>query len=298
MKILVSGSTGLVGRPLVRNLVKDGHDVRLLVRRDSAGPGEVAWNPTTGSVRGEDLEGLDAVIHLAGEGIANKRWNEEQKKKTRDSRVIGTRHLSEALASLENPPSTLICASAIGFYGSRDIEPLTELSSPGNDFLAQTCQDWEIAADPAREKGIRVVHLRFGVLLSPEGGALAKMLLPFKMGVGGILGNGEQYMSWLALDDAVRVIRFCVDQKEIHGAVNSVSPQSVTNLEFTKTLGKVLGRPTIFPMPAFAARLAFGEMADALLLSSAKVLPSKLEGTFFEFAYPDLEGALKHLLNR
>ncbi len=297
MKVLVSGSSGLVGSALVPFLTTGGHEVVRLVRSDP-GEAEVRWDPEAGSVDTAGLEGLDAVVHLAGENIAAGRWTEEKKQRIRDSRVEGTRLLCETLAGLEQPPRALVCASAMGYYGDRGDEVLTEESDPGSGFLPEVCREWEAAAGPAAEAGIRVVNLRFGIILSPEGGALAKMLFPFRMGAGGRLGSGDQYMSWISLDDAVGAIHHALATETLEGPVNGVGPQPVTNAEYTKTLGRVLVRPTIFPMPAFAARLAFGEMADALLLSSARLEPARLQATGYAFQHPELEGALKHLLGK
>lgn len=296
MKILISGSRGLVGSSLAPFLTTGGHTVTRLVR-GTAGPGEIAWDPAKGVADPARLEGFDAVVHLAGESIAS-RWSEAKKARIRESRVAGTRSLAEALVRCANPPKTLVCASAIGYYGDRGSETLTETSAPGKDFLAEVCREWEAAAEPARKKGIRVVSLRFGVILSPAGGALARMLTPFKMGAGGKLGSGAQYMSWLTIDDAVGMIHHAIATPSLAGPVNAVAPNPVTNSEFTKTLGRVLGRPTIFPMPAFAARLLFGEMADALLLSSARVEPAALAKSGYRFRHAELEGALRHVLGR
>jgi hypothetical protein len=237
-------------------------------------------------------------VHLAGENIAAGRWTVEKKARIRDSRVKGTKTLCEALAQLSQPPKVLVSASAIGYYGDRGAELLWENSALGTGFLAEVCQAWEEATRPAMEKGIRVVLLRIGVVLSPAGGALAKMLLPFKLGLGGIIGSGKQYMSWIALDDVVGTIDHVLITDTLQGPVNAVAPHPVTNSEFTKTLRRVLRRPTLFPMPAFAARLAFGEMADELLLASTRVEPKRLIATEYRFRYPELEDALRHLLGR
>lgn len=297
MKILVSGSHGLVGKALIRSLTNDGHEVVRLVRRDRAfGALEIEWHPNQGHIDHEHLEGLDAVVHLAGESIASGRWNEQRKRAIRESRTKGTSLLSESLARLSRPPSVLLSASAIGFYGNRGDELLTEESAPGNDFLANVCVEWETLTKPAVEKGIRTVYTRFGIILDAHGGALAKMLTPFRLGLGGRVGEGKQWMSWIALNDVVAALKFLLSDKSIQGPVNVVSPNPVTNSEFTRTLGRALSRPTIFPMPAFAAQLAFGEMADALLLSSQRVEPSVLETKGFMFSWPTLEPALKHIL--
>lgn len=297
MKILVSGSHGLVGKALIHSLTTDSHEVLKLVRRARAvGEPEIEWHPNQGQIDAEHLEGLDVVVHLAGESIASGRWTESKKRAIRESRVKGTSLLSEALARLSRPPSVFLCASAIGFYGDRGDELLTEESAPGEDFLSSVCVEWENATKPAIEKGIRTIHTRFGIILDANGGALAQMLTPFRMGIGGRLGNGKQWMSWIALEDVVNGLKFLIAHKSAHGAVNFVAPNPVTNAEFTKTLGRVLSRPTLFPVPAFGARLAFGELADALLLSSQRVEPSVLEDKGFLFSWPTLEPALRHVL--
>jgi hypothetical protein len=299
MKILVSGSTGLIGSALVPFLTAGGHKVIRLIRAETR-PGQAAvhWDPAAGKIDSNALEGLDAVVHLAGENIAVRRWTPAQKARIRDSRVQGTRLLAQSLARLQQPPKVMVCASAIGFYGDRGEELLTEASAPGSGFLTDTCRDWEAAAQPASEKNIRVVNLRLGVVLNPGGGALAKMLLPFRLGVGGKIGSGRQYMSWIGIDDVVGVIHYALTTDELRGPVNAVAPNPVTNREFTKTLGRVLSRPTIFPMPAFAARLAFGEMADELLLASTRVKPARLQNSGYYFHHPRLEDALRHLLGK
>ena len=297
MKILVTGSHGLVGSALVSSLVEDGHEVVRLVRKESHfGAAEIEWHPEQGVIDAPRLDGLDAVFHLAGESIASGRWTDEKKRSIRDSRVKGTRLLSETFARLSQRPSVLVCASAIGYYGNRGDELLTEQSGPGNDFLASVCVEWEEATQPAVEKGIRTVNARFGIILDRKGGALAKMLTPFRMGIGGRVGDGRQWMSWIALDDVVAGLKFLLLDSAAKGPVNFVAPNPVTNAEFTSTLGRVLSRPTFFPVPAFGARLAFGEMADALLLSSQRVEPAVLEDKGFPFYWPTLEPALQHLL--
>ena len=292
MKILISGSTGLVGSAVLPVLESNGHSVVRLVRSSGSDAGSVHWDPMSGQLSTAQLEGIGAAVHLAGENIAARRWTPAQKAKIRESRVVGTRLLAETLAKLKAPPQTLVCASAIGFYGDRHDERLTEDSPPGTGFLADTCCQWEAAAKPAADRGIRVVYLRTGIVLASQGGALAKMLPPFRLGVAGIIGDGQQYMSWIALNDLVGVISYVLSNEKLRGPVNSVAPQPVTNHEFTKTLGRVLRRPTLFPMPAFAARLAFGEMADGLLLASARVEPKRLHDSGFRFRFPELEAAL------
>jgi uncharacterized protein len=299
MKILVSGSHGLVGTALIKSLTADGHEVVRLVRHKlEFGANEIEWHPNHDRIDASRLEGLDAVVHLAGESIASGRWTEEKKRAIRDSRVKGTTLLSQTLAQLSRPPAVLICASAIGYYGNRRDEVLTETSSPGNDFLSSVCVEWEEATRTASEKGIRTVNARFGIILDARGGALAKMLTPFRMGIGGRVGDGNQWMSWIALEDVVGGLKFLLEDVTAHGPVNFVAPNPVTNAEFTSTLGRVLSRPTFLPIPAFGARLAFGEMADALLLSSQRVDPAVLEDKGFPFYWPTLEPALRHLLER
>jgi uncharacterized protein (TIGR01777 family) len=299
LSVLVSGARGLVGSALVPFLTTGGHQVMRLTR-SAPRPLEraVAWDPAKGALEGAALEGFDAVVHLAGESIASGRWTAAKKARIRDSRVEGTRLLATALSRLSRPPGVLVCASAIGYYGDRGEEVLTEESGSGGGFLAEVCREWEAAADPARDKGIRVVHLRFGVIFSPAGGALAAMLVPFRLGAGGRVGSGRQYLSWIALDDAVGVIHHSLVTADLSGPVNAVAPSPVTNREFTKTLGRVLGWPTLFPVPALGARLAFGEMANELLLASTLVQPARLLASGYPFRYPELGGALRHLLGK
>jgi uncharacterized protein (TIGR01777 family) len=299
MKILISGSRGLVGTALIKSLEEDGgHEIFRLVRRAPNSRAEVEWSPDRYSIALARIEGFDAVVHLAGESIAEGRWTDEKKKRIRESRVKGTRLLGDALANLTVPPKTMISASAIGYYGNRDDEVLTETSAPGDGFLPEVCVEWENATALATEKGIRVVNTRFGIILDQKGGALAKMLTPFRMGIGGRIGSGKQWMSWIALDDVVGGIKFALKNEGLSGPVNFVAPNPVTNSEFTRTLGKALSRPTIFPIPAFGVRLAFGEMADALLLSSQRVDPACLNNSGYHFQYSQLASALNHVLDR
>ena len=303
MKVIVTGSNGLVGRALTGQLLAEGHEVTTLVRSGSRSTGEegvrpARWDPAADSIDAAALEGHDAAVHLAGEPIAEGRWDDEKKRRIRESRVRGTRLLAETLAKLERKPAVLVSASATGFYGNRGEETLTEESASGDDFLSEVCREWEKATLPASQAGVRVVHLRFGIILSRKGGALPKMLTPFKLGAGGRIGSGRQYWSWISLDDAVGAIRHALSEERLRGPVNAVAPRAVTNAEFTSTLGRVLGRPTIFPVPAFAARLAFGEMADALLLGGQRVEPRRLAESGYAFAHPELEGALRHALSR
>jgi uncharacterized protein len=299
MKIAITGSTGLVGYALVPFLTTGGHQVVRIVRSGGGTASDkVFWDPSKGQIDATRLEGLDAVVHLAGESIAARRWNAEQKSRIRDSRVQGTKLLCETLAGLKQPPKILVSASAIGFYGNQGDKECTEESLFGNGFLPQVCQEWEAATEPCNKAGIRVVPMRFGVILSPAGGALASMLPPMRLGLGGRIGNGRQWMSWIALDDAVGAIHHALVTDRLRGPVNAVSPHPVTNREFTKTLGKVLWRPTLFPLPAFMARLVIGEMADELLLSSTRVVPEALLNSNYRFLYGDLENALRHLLGK
>ena len=302
MNVLVTGSTGLVGSAVVASLTSDGHQVTRLVRTAPAsGAAEVYWEPDAKTITTPALEGLDAVVHLAGENIATGRWNPAKKRRIRDSRVQGTRLLCDALAQLVEPPKVLVSASAIGYYGDRGDRIMREENRPGRDFLAEVCRDWEAATAPAEERGLRVVHLRIGVVLTPDGGALHQMLMPFKLGAGGLIGHGQQYMSWIALDDVVGVIEHALTTDSLRGPVNAVSPHPVTNQEFTQTLGRVLKRPTIAPgfFAAFGARAQYGgEMVEALMLSSTRVEPVRLGGSGYEFRFPDLDGALRHLLGK
>jgi uncharacterized protein (TIGR01777 family) len=271
--------------------------VRRLVRSTPRpGQADIPWNPAARSIGTPALEGLDAVVHLAGDNIASGRWTAAKKASIRDSRVQGTAVLCEALAQLVKPPHVLLSASAVGYYGDRGETVLREESPPGTGFLAEVCQAWEAATAPAVQRGIRVVRLRFGMVLSQAGGALAKLLTPFRLGLGGVVGAGKQYMSWVALDDVLGVVQYALSTEALQGPVNVVAPQAVTNREFTATLGQVLRRPTRLPLPAFAARLLFGEMADALLLASTRVAPARLVASGYTLQYPELEAALRHLL--
>jgi len=296
MKILITGATGLIGTALKSYLTGQSHSTYMIVRRPAQSTKEIQWDPGAKQIDRAKIDGMDAAVHLSGENIAAGRWTPERKKAILESRVNGTRFLSEELASTPNPPKTLICASASGYYGDRGTEVLTEESGPGNEFLSDVCKQWEAAADPAREKGIRVAHTRFGIVLSPKGGALAKMLTPFKFGAGGPIGSGQQYWSWIALDDVVAAIDHAIHTESLQDGINTVTPNPVTNSEFTKALGCALMRPAFFPLPSFVAHLALGEMADELLLASCRMHPAKLIATNYVFRYPDLTGALYHLL--
>jgi len=304
MKIVVTGSTGLVGTALVPALVARGHEVVRLVRADAVSQDAVGnvsaakWHPERGEIDTAALAGCDAAVHLAGENISEGRWSDEKKRRIIESRRQGTRLLAETLARLTPRPRALVSASATGYYGDRGDEVLTEESASGKNFVAEVCREWESATEPAGAAGIRTVSLRFGIVLSGEGGALSKMLTPFKLGVGGKIGSGAQYYSWITIDDAIGVILHALENESLTGPVNTVSPQPLRNSEFTSIIGRVISRPTIFPVPAFAARLAFGEMADELLLASARAEPAKLQAANFEFKHPTLEGALRHLLGK
>jgi uncharacterized protein (TIGR01777 family) len=301
MKILVTGSTGLVGTALVKALASDGHTVCRLIRPQSKTTSgskdgfDVAWNPTTGELGGAGV-GPDAVVNLAGASIAGGRWTKKRKELLRTSRIDTTRALVHALAKMNARPRVLVSASAIGIYGDRGDEVLTEESKPGTDFLAGLAREWEAEAMKAEALGIRVVLARFGIILAKHGGALAKMLLPFKLGTGGRLGSGKQWMSWITLEDVVAIIRFAIENLAIRGALNVVAPNAEQNVEFTRVLAKALHRPAFFPAPAFALRLALGEMADALLLSSQRVKPQSLQKLGYNFVYPELLLALRSLL--
>jgi uncharacterized protein (TIGR01777 family) len=300
-RFLISGSSGLIGSALIPFLRSGGHTVVRLVRSRSQAKAKDAiyWNPEKGFPQGtSELEGFDGVIHLGGEGIADKRWSAQRKQRIRDSRVNGTRVLCEALSSLSAKPSVIVTASAVGIYGDTADEFVDESSPIGSGFLAEVGSQWEEATASAKDAGFRVVHARFGIVLSPLGGALKKMLLPFQMNMGGKLGNGRQYMSWVAMDDVIGAIHHALSHDQISGAMNVTAPAPVTNSEFTKTLAYVLGRFVGPPVPAFALRTMFGELADAALLSGTRVLPAVLQSSNYEFAFPDLEGALRHLLGQ
>jgi uncharacterized protein len=299
MNVLVTGSSGLIGAALLPCLSADGHQFTRLVRpKTRPGTNQLLWDPDAGRLDPAAIEGFDAIVHLAGENIASRRWTAEQKRRIRESRVKSTRLLAGTLAQLSRPPRTLVCASAVGCYGDRGDELLTEESLPGSGFLPQICREWEDAAELAAGRSIRVVKLRFGAILSVAGGALARMLPPFNAGLGGVIGSGRQYMSWIAIDDVTGVIQHGLVNETLSGPVNAVAPQPVTNREFTKTLGRVLSRPTLFAVPSFVLRLALGELAEALLLASARVVPARLQASGYTFRYPDLDGALRHLLGR
>lgn len=296
MKVLVAGSSGLIGTALCNKLAQEGHGVVRLVRRASETDGELLWDPEAGVLDGVALEGVEAVVHLGGRNIAGGRWTKKIKAELRRSRVQTTELLAATLAGLAAPPRVFICASAIGIYGDRGDEKLHEESGPGTGFLAELGQAWEGASVVAADAGIRVVHARFGIVLSREGGALAKMLTPFRLGVGGKIGNGRQYFSWIGLEDAVAALVFALGNEALRGPVNLTAPEPVTNAELTRALGRVLRRPTLLPLPALAAKLILGELAKEGLLASQRVLPRRLLDVGFEFAYPELERALRRAL--
>ena len=293
-RILVSGVSGPIGAALRPSLQQTGYAVTRLVRGSAAGADQIAWDPAK-PLAAEAVSGFEAVIHLAGEGIVG-RWTEAKKQRIRDSRVQGTQHLAAALAKAAQRPRVLISGSAIGYYGDRGEEILQEESTPGHGFLAEVCREWEAAAQPAAAAGIRTVNIRIGLVLSAAGGALQKMLPPFKMGVGGIVGSGRQWWSWIEVHDLVGAIHHILKTDLLQGPVNLVAPKAVTNAEFTKTLAAVLHRPAIFPVPAFAARLAFGQMADELLLASQRVEPTKLVESGYPFQHAELGKALTGIL--
>jgi uncharacterized protein (TIGR01777 family) len=295
-RILVSGSSGLIGAALLGALQTSGYEVTRLVRGAASGKGRIAWDPAQ-PLAPESVSGFDAVVHLAGESIVG-RWTQEKKRRIRESRVQGTRKVAEALAATPQRPRLLISASAIGYYGDRGEEMLHEGSPSGNGFLPEVCRDWEAAAEPATKAGIRTVQMRFGVGLSASGGALQAMLFPFRMGVGGKVGNGRQWMSWVDLNDAVGALQHVIKTDTLQGPVNMVAPNPVRNAEFTKTLSSVLSRPAVLPMPAFAASLVFGQMADELLLASQRVAPTKLMASGYVFQQTELRNSLERILNK
>ncbi len=298
MNILLSGSTGLVGTAVRSALGDAGHRVVCLVRRPPQSDAEVSWDPARGEIQADRLGDLDAVVHLAGENIAARRWTAEQKARIRDSRVAGTRLLCDALAAQSTPPQVFVGASAIGYYGDRGDAVMTETSTPGDDFLAETCVAWEAASDDLARGGTRVVRLRIGVVLSPHGGLLHRILPIFRLGMGGVLGPGTQYFSWIALDDVVGAVLAALADDRLSGPANATAPHPVTNREFTATLGRVLRRPTLVPVPAFGLRMLMGEMGETLALASTRVVPRKLLDHDFAFRFSHLEEALRHLLQR
>ncbi len=280
MRVAVTGASGLIGSHLVRSLEADGHQVTRVVRREATGPGEVGWDPREGTIDAAGLEGHDAAVHLAGAGLGDHRWTNGYKATVLDSRVAGTSLLAETLASLDRPPAVLASGSAIGYYGDRGDEELTEESAPGTGFLAEVVQAWEAAAAPARQAGVRVAFLRSGVVQSPDGGALKRLLLPFKLGLGGRIGSGRQWLSWVAIDDEVGAIRHVLATESVAGPVNLTAPNPVTNAEYTRTLGRVLHRPTVVPTPTPALQLLLGrELVSEMLLGGQRVVPAVLRAS-------------------
>jgi uncharacterized protein (TIGR01777 family) len=305
MRILVSGSTGFLGTALIQTLEKEGHTIARLLRPETGrsillgdSGQNVRWDPVAGEFDATAAEGADALVHLVGTSIAGRRWNASRKKLLRTSRIDATRHLMGALSKLQRPPRVIVAASAVGYYGDRGDEILSETSAAGRDFLAALCREWEAETARGVEFGARVVNLRFGIILAAHGGALLQMALPFKLGAGGRIGSGRQWMSWLTLAEAVSMIRFAIANSQLAGPANAVTPNPVQNSEFTRALAKALRRPALFPAPAFALRLALGEVADALLLSSQRVMPTMIEQNGYKFAHPDLAQALAEIFQR
>ncbi len=297
MRVLITGASGLIGKALQTSFAEKGYEMLLASRNAPTDDQHIQWSIEDGFTEPERLEGIDVVVHLAGENVSGLRWTDEKKKAIRDSRVLGTRNVVEAISKLKSKPKVLIASSAIGFYGERGDDEVTESSSPGDNFLAEVTKAWETESRRAEDAGIRTVLLRTGIVLSKDGGALATMLTPFKLGVGGVVGSGKQWMSWISLDDVVAIVNYAIENENVRGAINAVSPNPVTNEEFTKTLGEVLYRPTFIPLPGFAVGMIFGEMGEVLLLASTKVAPKRLEDAGFEFKYPELKAAIEHALS-
>jgi uncharacterized protein (TIGR01777 family) len=297
--VAVTGAGGLVGSALATSLRAAGHRVIQLVRRvPRSGEDALGWDPASGAITPAGALAADAVVHLAGDSIMGLRWTAAKKRRIRESRTTATRLLVQTLTRLPKPPAVLVCASGVGYYGSRGDEVLTEDSRPGTGFLADLAREWEGATAPAIARGMRVVNLRLGIVLSAGGGALVRMLTPFRLGLGGVIGSGTQWMSWIALDDVIGAIQHALATDSLRGPVNAVAPAPVTNAEFTRTLGRVLGRPTLMPLPAFAARLAMGEMADELLLASQRAVPARLQAAGYSFRHSTLETAVRATLGR
>ncbi|MFQ5696909.1 MAG: TIGR01777 family oxidoreductase [Myxococcota bacterium] len=298
LTLALSGASGLIGSALEPHLSRSGHRVLRLVRRPARGDREIPWEPGSGRLDGGRLQGIDAAIHLSGEPIAPRRWTERRRRAIRGSRIESTQLLSTTLAQLDPPPSVLLAASAVGFYGDRADQWLDESSAPGEGFLAQVCREWEAATRPARDAGVRVVNLRIGIVLSRAGGALAALLWPFRMGLGGPLGDGRQYQSWISLEDLLRAIHRALRDESLAGALNLTAPEPVPQAELARTLGRVLHRPSRLRVPAAWLRLALGEMADETLLASQRVRPARLLESGFHFHHPELEPALRAELDR
>jgi uncharacterized protein (TIGR01777 family) len=299
LRVAVTGASGLIGSHLVRSLQADGHQVTRLVRREATGPGEVRWDPGNGSIDAAGLEGHDAAVHLAGAGLGDHRWTNSYTATVLDSRVGATSLLAETLASLDRPPAVLASGSAVGYYGDRGDEELTEESAPGTGFLAEVVQAWEASAAPAARAGIRVAFLRSGIVQSPDGGALKRLLLPFKLGLGGRIGSGRQWLSWVAIDDEIGAIRHVLADESVAGPVNLTAPNPVTNGDYTRTLGRVLHRPTVVPTPTPALQLLLGrELVSEMLLGGQRVVPTVLRASGYTFSHPRLEQALAAMLDR
>lgn len=299
MDVAISGASGLIGTALARSLRADGHTVRPLVRRASTDPAAISWDPATGTIQGDRLDGVDAVVHLAGAGIGDRRWSSERKRVIHESRVRGTDLLARTLAARTQPPTVLVSGSAVGYYGDRGDEVLTETSPPGDDWLAGVVQDWEAAAQPAVDAGIRTVFVRSGVVLSGDGGMLPKLVRLFRCFLGGRMGSGRQWVSWVSIDDHVRAVRLLIARDDLRGPINLTAPRPVTNAELTAALGAVLHRPTAVPVPAFGPRVVVGrELADALIFVSQRVVPAALTDAGHTFSHPDIDTALRAVLGR
>jgi uncharacterized protein len=298
-RVAITGATGLIGGALAASLERDGHRVHRITRSAAkAGPDDLVWDPAAGTIDGQKLEGVDAVVHLAGEPIGASRWTDETKRRIRASRVQGTDLIARTIAGLEAKPAVLVSGSAVGFYGDRGDEPLSEASSPGDDFVAEVTQAWEAAAAPAAEAGIRVAYARTGVVMAKEGPLIEKVELPFRLGVGGRVGSGKQYVAWIALEDEVRALRFLLERDDAEGPYNLTAPEPVTNAAFTRELGRVLRRPTVLPIPVAAIRLLYGEMGVSLATASQRVHPTRLVEAGFGFVHPELPSALRVALER
>ena len=299
MDVAVTGSHGFIGSALLPALTRAGHRPVRIVRRQAAGDDELTWDPEAGTIDADGLEGIGGVVHLAGAGIGDKRWTDARKRLILESRTKGTDLLARTLAGLTRPPSALVSASAIGYYGNRADEPLDEQSAPGNDFVARVCVQWEAATAPAVDAGIRVARVRSGIVLGREGGVLSRLMLPFRLGLGGRIASGRQYMSWISIDDEVRAILHALTHDQVAGPVNLTGPAPVTNDEFTKTLGRVVRRPTVIPTPLMPLRARYGsELVQHLLVEGQRVLPKRLEATGYAFEHPTLEDALRAVVDR